>query len=1095
MVEHLPFKEVVPGSSPGRLTLRLCSGQAFLLCDNIYLMSDDFEMPEPFAPVMGEQETIDKSSKFRNFKFKPQYLVFLFILALLPVSVWAVKYVTSFKNKAAENLSVNDTLANNELLFTKSVNDKFLGDISGTKEEQFQKVSGLYGPIFDSRLTAGYFDKMGGYREFCVLASINAVSRGASMSVDDPYFRYFVSRWNSAQFRDLYPQSYKDIYFFLQPYTAYECMLSANLMRDELKQIPGKVNSSITLLDEILDDLSYAGRSMYDKYFISPERAVEIYGANAMVNYGDTQAEESGATAVFFHAASKLLPETGYGAINNTERTNWYDLAKAVIAWSYTKCDGSCSFRERYPDNTNPMPANSNLWLVHNHQIENNPDYTLALPTFYGEMAMIYNQFGNNIFPDPVTGKTSELPQDIFTPAMKTAANSMASDIYKTLSPDFSFQGPFNIVSGDKTILATYNFENARYTMIDSGKPLGISSSIPVNNIANISGFVLADAGGNPTKTLKMYVENENHRWHYTCDLSPNGICKAEYQYEDLKKESWDAIKDSATIWQPQPPTGGSGQSAIDAASYFYNPLAQGQLKAYFYKGDRGWHYICENGTCTAQYTKSLSGFWPNGNREVAGWVTNPPPESDVDTVSQFVIPNSTVVKTYLTKGNRIWSYVVDQTKSTDDEKYKAAYTDTLTNFLTRYFNISGVNQIDSLVQYYLTDSATLQTLIFSGDKVWKYDCTGYSANDPMDNGVTCASVITPDYIGKRNDKMVPIYIGNLADYFWKIYYQFKWPQFNLNDPMKQRVGVTDWGRDATFQNLSFAGFYILNPEIMIHLDKYNALQAEELKRNRDKGITPFPINFENGAWNYNDFAGAVVGGDRLMDGFRQAGQDFDTNIEFLFQKYKPYRQWSLNLLAAGVHLKAYLALTSNKGLITEFSKNPDNILSTPKPVLPLVPTPVSTPIAPVVTNIPNCYLLTGPTTITLGQSAAYSASFFSAKGNLKGEIVAGQNSSSDWVWIPGGKLISGTRGDLSYTWTPTKTGTYDLFCRAWYGGTAECRGDNRYVDQPPRYLCSGPNPMLTVTVVSPTPVPTAASQVRNKHWFDLFSKVFRNNK
>lgn len=121
-----------------------------------------------------------------------------------------------------------------------------------------------------------------------------------------------------------------------------------------------------------------------------------------------------------------------------------------------------------------------------------------------------------------------------------------------------------------------------------------------------------------------------------------------------------------------------------------------------------------------------------------------------------------------------------------------------------------------------------------------------------------------------------------------------------------------------------------------------------------------------------------------------------------------------------------------------------------------------SVDIAPAV---PNCTNLTGPTTLTVGQKGTYAADFSSPQGNLGGEIFAGQNGTG--IWYPGNKGISGNSGSLSFDWTPTAAGTYDVLCRAWNDGIAECRGKSNYVDAPPRYACAGPNSSMTVTVTA----------------------------
>lgn len=118
-------------------------------------------------------------------------------------------------------------------------------------------------------------------------------------------------------------------------------------------------------------------------------------------------------------------------------------------------------------------------------------------------------------------------------------------------------------------------------------------------------------------------------------------------------------------------------------------------------------------------------------------------------------------------------------------------------------------------------------------------------------------------------------------------------------------------------------------------------------------------------------------------------------------------------------------------------------------------------------TKIPNCSNLAGPSQIKLGETATYTADFSSAQGKLRGEIVASQNASQNLKWAPGQQNMSGTSGSLSLSWKPTEVGTYDVFCRAWNDGIAECRGNASYVDSAPRYSCAGPTSSLRVNVVA----------------------------
>jgi len=126
----------------------------------------------------------------------------------------------------------------------------------------------------------------------------------------------------------------------------------------------------------------------------------------------------------------------------------------------------------------------------------------------------------------------------------------------------------------------------------------------------------------------------------------------------------------------------------------------------------------------------------------------------------------------------------------------------------------------------------------------------------------------------------------------------------------------------------------------------------------------------------------------------------------------------------------------------------------------------VMTP-TPTVNPIPNCFNLSGQQTLVLGETGNYSANFFSAQGNLSGEIYVTSPFQERIIF----SNISGTSGRLSGDWTPEAIGSYTVSCRAWNDAIAECR-PAELVDGPPRYPCRGPNGQMTVNVLAPTVTP-----------------------
>ena len=140
--------------------------------------------------------------------------------------------------------------------------------------------------------------------------------------------------------------------------------------------------------------------------------------------------------------------------------------------------------------------------------------------------------------------------------------------------------------------------------------------------------------------------------------------------------------------------------------------------------------------------------------------------------------------------------------------------------------------------------------------------------------------------------------------------------------------------------------------------------------------------------------------------------------------------------------------------------------------------------------KIPNCSITSGPSTITLGDTATYNASFSSQQGNLGAHLSVGRNGTVIGNYL--GETFSfrtATAATGSFSWTPTQTGVYDVFCRAWNDGITECRGNPAYIDNLPRYECAGPKAYMTVKVIS-TPASTPASSLPG----DLNSDTHVNN-
>ena len=137
---------------------------------------------------------------------------------------------------------------------------------------------------------------------------------------------------------------------------------------------------------------------------------------------------------------------------------------------------------------------------------------------------------------------------------------------------------------------------------------------------------------------------------------------------------------------------------------------------------------------------------------------------------------------------------------------------------------------------------------------------------------------------------------------------------------------------------------------------------------------------------------------------------------------------------------------------------------------------------------IPNCSNISGPSTLTLGESGTYSADFFSEQGSLGGSIFYNNLNRIEYRDLPG------TNGSFSTEWQPSAEGTYNVCCRAWNNAIAECRPPD-LVDGPPRYDCQGPNYCMTVNVAkSLLPGDINGDRIVNIQDYILLSNAFGTN-
>jgi len=597
------------------------------------------------------------------------------------------------------------------------------------------------------------------------------------------------------------------------------------------------------------------------------------YQKNAVGNYGNSMAEEAQSMADFAIAVAKLMPKNAPGGLTDAERATWENYGKTIGRWAYSKCPWTSDY-------TKACSIMSDSWMVTNHEFDPNPNYTLSLLTGISEMSMIYTQLGLTV------------PSDLITADVVTSVNNLTSSLRNYISDDFHFKGQFNKVemAPSKMVITTFRYEDMTYTLNGEGRN-PINSSIPRDRIDSANQYIIPG-----TSKVMAYVTQGSRVWHYICTIGSR--CIPEYQKANISDE-WR----SRNILPPTDPNAASEWSnnplpdSVDTISQWYT-FDKTILKTYIYKGNRLWHYQCNSTECWGTYTQLIS--WPQDNRVAAKWDLNPPPSENIDTFTQYLVPGTGNLKSVIIKGNRVWMYDCNTVAG----GCKATWTKDLSELwaATNKTSWGGINppadSIDSFFSY-VSPENTVKSYLTKGDRMWAVVCSDWDFN-------TCQAS----------------YTKTLTEYFQVIPFQFKWPQFPQAG-VEQIRGISEWGMDATYQNSAFAGMYLVNP---LSVDWYQKLQTEQIARGRkDRGITPLPINFDlaGNKWNYDNYIGSKNSGllTSLLDG---ESAPYDLN-------FKLNTHWWMNMLAAKNHAMAYLALTSNHGLLGQFADDPSYIPPTPQ--------------------------------------------------------------------------------------------------------------------------------------------------------------------
>ena len=807
-------------------------------------------------------------------------LILLIILAIVSIASFIrLQNLTPLQERSEAATPEMNAFVKNEYDFINQLYLKYIGN------KTTAQIADTYQEVYDE-FKPGINNSADFYRGICSLGTINAIAKEGKLDMSDPFSEYFRNKYNSNEFLFILDFEKKRGGWHVRSAPGFDCLIAASAMRDVLgdkkNQIVKDIGTFVRGIESSLlqesTDLKFDGT------------IVGYYKGLAATNIGDSQAEEALAVASLFEAASNFLPSSGEGSITEDERKRWHETARDLAKWAITKGCTNCSIQN---DN----------WLINNHNMSPNPNYTLSLLTAYSEIALASKQKGNNI-----VGNT--LPADIFDVTLANDLTEVGKSVDNYLSTNFSFEGGFKIIDFSGNTETNFDYRNTHYTL--TGEM--INTSTPIASVDSMNQFVT------PEGSLKSYLYHDDRTWSYTCDLNNNN-CKADGQNSKLsdwlggvngKEQAWN------TSTYPLP-------TRVDSVNQWYKD--DNNLLTFIYSGNRVWHFICTknpNGTgstCNAQYTKTLSDHFSN-----VVWSGN---KNRLDSVSEFVVPNTNTLKGYIFKDSSYWVYSCDKTNYPNSCTAEPNNIRTLSGLwdAVSVNNFPGVwdppkDAVDSIHQYY-NPAGELISVVTRGAKIWIYSCPD------------CKAVTTQ----------------TLKQYFEPIQYKWKWPMF-AQDGTEQLIGVSDWGMDGTFQNSAFSTLYLVNN--VENFDIYQRLQQEEIRRKRNTSTLPLPSEFTNNKWNYNALTTTRVAG--VLFNMRD-GSGPPQTVE-----RKINAHWWFNMLVGKNHSMAYLALTDKKilGAFDEPVPTPTFTI-TPTPSITATPTVTKTP-TPKSTQTPTPI----PTTTTL---------------------------------------------------------------------------------------------------------------------------------
>lgn len=569
---------------------------------------------------------------------------------------------------------------------------------------------------------------------------------------------------------------------------------------------------------------------------------------------GNSQAEEAALGADFLYLASRLA------ASNDAQRDKWRARSTELFRFAASIPRDADdwrgeAFRKR---GSNGALLGPDETVVTNHGMETSPYYSLGTLISYADAMAVARATGESLPPGIGLDRTTWTFANVAREQLGVR-EIFAGGMRRVDRTTFGWKGTYRFV-GEKGELASQNalFDYGAQTMTVPIFPPGSELLIPTKGTGSVTEFF------DPLdRTVKGYQIDGAELRAFQCGNEVRGwFCRARYKSSLAEQWSSANVADQSRYGASPLPTSG-----VDTFTQWIENGTT-SIGTDVFAGNRVWRYVCSGAprVCRAVDSVALSTHLAR-----YGFGASTANIGKVDAASAFVHVDGTG-RRYWVSGDRI----LRATCRADFTGCTASSTTLASQFAGLAFSPAlPTDRVDSLVQF--VRDGVLDTYVFRGDRLWKYQCT--------ERGCT------------------PSFTQLVADQWRGITNQERWADGSTT----VLRGVTDWGVQATMMNASFAFANVLG----IDGGAYDALIARQRNglRLANQPLLPSTFDPNTGRFGYTTFGGAKP--------VAQYGSLVTLEDGFSPKHYGPYERLNsftwMNLFAARNHAVAYMLKSGSK--------------------------------------------------------------------------------------------------------------------------------------------------------------------------------------